>query len=161
MRTRQPPVEHADQICSNSIDCNRSIKDNDLVGPRDAVDSQSADPSGSVSSGRNALMQDREMRCAADDRTEPEQPCDGIAIVGTVNESCALTAESDDTDATIVKVEQIETLADAERYMRAAGMTRSVAKALVSRIRSIREQDEELAELANLIRRTTASLKGH
>lgn len=101
------------------------------------------------------------MRCAADDRTEPEKPCDGTAIVGTVNESCALTAKSDDTDANIVKVEQIETLADAERYMRAAGMTRSVAKALVSRIRSIHEQDEELAELANLIRRTTASLKGY
>lgn len=56
-------------------------------------------------------------------------------------------------DASPERIEQIESLADAERYLRADGWSRSRSKAFVARIRSLRDEQSTLDAIAVLLRR--------
>ncbi|MBW7903019.1 MAG: HK97 family phage prohead protease [Rhodocyclaceae bacterium] len=95
-------------------------------------------------------------------RSKPEEPKRRLKRIDLVEISLVTRPANGQARVQAVKsIEQIFTLADAERYLRdAGGLSRSEAVAVVSRIKSIGRGDSgDLAELAELIKRNTAILK--
>lgn len=91
-------------------------------------------------------------------RSQPEDPKRRLKRIDLVEVSLVTRPANGKARITGVKsLEEIVTLADAERYLRdACGLSKSAAVALVSRIKGARRSESaELDELAEMLRRNT------
>ena len=94
-------------------------------------------------------------------RSQPEDPKRRLKRIDLVEVSLVTRPANGKARITGVKaLEEIVTLADAERYLRdACGLSKSAAVALVSRIKGARRSESaELDELAEMLRRNTQVL---
>ena len=95
-------------------------------------------------------------------RSKPDDPKRRLKRIDLVEISLVTRPANGKARVQAVKsIEELITLSDAERYLRdAGGLSKSEAVALVSRIKSIgRSDSDDLAELAELIKRNTVILQ--
>jgi hypothetical protein len=118
-------------------------------GPRDADGGPSA--AGQPASACS-LHQDGTARCGTDSDATGQATCGDRAA----NVDC-----DDGTGAEPERIEAISTLAEAERYLRTTGWSRSRSRAFVARIRGLRDEASTLDAIEQLLGRRTRSLKDY